>query len=114
MNLVSIDALESKLKSQTNGCINVLMAFKIKHNLIHTNVNIKFNRDMHQFETRNRHDFFVERYATNMGYADFFTRGLIEYNNLKTRNKIIYSISLFKSRVRRELIEEYNEREINQ
>jgi septal ring factor EnvC (AmiA/AmiB activator) len=38
------------------------------------NVDLKQNRDIHQYNTRQRNNFYIERYETNYGMAEFTPR----------------------------------------
>ena len=87
----------------------LLMAFKIKNGIMHHSVDVKYNNEIHQYPTRSREDFHVTRNGSQLGRSNFFHRGLIEFNNLKFCNKVIRSLSLFKSRIRKALIENYHD-----
>jgi dimeric dUTPase (all-alpha-NTP-PPase superfamily) len=81
----------------------LILAFKIKNNLIKNNVVIQYVEDIHRYNTRQRGDFYVYSYQTRYGYADFYKRGLIKYNELPSSIKCFHSLSLFKRRLREHL-----------
>jgi hypothetical protein len=77
-----------------------LTAYKIKHNLIKNNVAIRYVNEVHSYNTRRRGDFYVFNFQSRYGYADFYRRGLIKYNELPSELKDIHSLKIFKSRLR--------------
>lgn len=85
----------------------LILAFKIKHNLIKNNVQIRYIRDLHTRETRRQNDFYIYPYETKFGYADFYCRGLVKYNELNENLKRIQTISIFKTRLKEYLYSEY-------
>jgi Reverse transcriptase (RNA-dependent DNA polymerase) len=85
----------------------LLLAFKISHNLLVNNVELRIVSEVHRYETRQRNHFYVENFQTRFGFANFFTRGMIAYNNLDSRITNIHSIARFKRELRRHLLEDY-------
>lgn len=85
----------------------ILLAFKIKHNMIRNNVDLKQVSDIHHYATRQREHFYVQNYETNYGLSDFFTRGLLAYNNLDPYLKSIHSIGMFKRELKNDLLDNY-------
>lgn len=89
-------------------CLLVL-AFKIKHNLIKNNITLQYVRDIHSHGTRHSlsDNFYVLRHESKYGIADFYRRGLILYNELPDEVKRYSRLSLFKTRLREYLYERY-------
>jgi hypothetical protein len=92
---------------QLNKYNLLLLAFKISHNLLINNVELRRASDLHRYETRRANHFYVDNYQTRFGFANFFTRGLIEYNNLNPRLRNIHFIGRFKRELKTFLLEEY-------
>jgi hypothetical protein len=86
----------------------LLVAFKIKHNLIKNNVAISYVNEVHNYNTRRRGDFYVYSYNSKYGYADFYRRGLIRYNELPSELKNIHTIKIFKNRISEYLINDWH------
>ena len=85
----------------------LILAFKISHNLLINTVELRLVSDLHNYQTRQRNQFYVENYQTRFGFANFFTRGLLLYNELDVRLKNIHSISRFKREIKYKLLNEY-------
>lgn len=94
---------------QLNQYNLLLLAFKITHDLLVNNVELKLISQVHSYNTRQRNHFYVEKSHTRYGFSNFFTRGLIAYNNLETRIKNIHTIARFKRELKSLLLEEYLE-----
>jgi hypothetical protein len=77
----------------------VIIAFKIKHNLIKNNVAIKYVNQIHNYNTRRRGDFVIYNHESKFGKADFFRRGLIKFNELPMIFKNIHTLRIFKNRI---------------
>lgn len=83
----------------------LILAFKVNHNLIINNISIQRISDIHTYNTRRINDFYVYRYSTDSyGLADFFTRGLIKFNELNDSEKSIQSLSEFKKVIKINLL----------
>ena len=102
--LFSLQVLPLK---QLNTYNMLILAFKISHNLLTNNVELRLVSDLHDHQTRQRNNFYVENYQTRFGFANFFTRGLLIYNSLDIRLKNIHSISRFKREIKYYLLNEY-------
>jgi hypothetical protein len=88
--------------------LNLLtLAFKIKNGLIKNNVVIQYVGDIHTHDTRQRGDFYVYTHETRYGFADFYKRGLIKFNELPSTVKLFRSLSIFKTRLREYLYSNY-------
>jgi hypothetical protein len=85
----------------------LMLAFKISRNLLVNNVELRQVSDIHQYETRQRNHFYVENYETRFGFSNFFTRGMIAFNNLNPRLRNIHTLSRFKRELRYDLLQEY-------
>ena len=85
----------------------LILAFKIKHNLIKNNVALTFVENIHNHGTRHSlsGNFYVVGHETQYGLADFYRRGLIKYNELPDEIKRLRTLSLFKKRIREHLFE---------
>lgn len=87
----------------------LVLAFKIKHNLITNNVSVQRIGEIHNYNTRRVNDFYVYRYSTHsFGLADFYTRGLIAFNELSDREKSIQSLNEFKKSIKVTLMREWS------
>jgi hypothetical protein len=86
----------------------LVLAFKIKHNLIKNNVAIQFISDIHRYNTRQRNNFYVYSFETNFGKHDFYRRGLLAYNELNDYLKNIHTLNRFKRELKDFLLEKYN------
>lgn len=82
--------------SQLNKYNILILVFKISHSLLLNNVDLRLIGDVHSYNTRQRNQFYVQNYQTRYGFANIFTRGLIEYNNLDPSLRNIHSIGRFK------------------
>jgi hypothetical protein len=85
----------------------ILFAFKITHNLLRNNVELRLVSDIHRYPTRQQTHFYVENFQTSFGLANFFTRGLIAYNNLDRSLKRIHTIARFKNELRNLLFADF-------
>jgi hypothetical protein len=85
----------------------LINAFKIKHNLIKNNVAIRYVNEVHNYNTRRRGDFYVYNFTSRYGYADFYRRGLIKYNELPHELKTLHTIKIFKNRISEYLFDNY-------
>lgn len=92
---------------QLNTYNLLILAFKISHNLILNNVELRLVGDSHGYQTRSRNHFYVENYRTRYGCANFFTRGIVAFNNLEPRLRNLNSIGIFKRELKLYLLEEY-------
>jgi hypothetical protein len=85
----------------------LVMAFKIKNGMIKNNTVIQYVSDIHTYGTRQRGDFYIFTHETRYGYADFYKRGLIKFNELPSSLKGFHSLPIFKSRLREYLYDCY-------
>ena len=87
----------------------LLLAFKVKNNLIKNNVILTYVNEVHQHGTRQSLSgtFYVVTHDTKYGQADFYRRGLIKFNELPDRIKRLRTLPLFKSHVREYLYEQF-------
>lgn len=87
----------------------LILAFKIRNNLIKNNVVLRFVNEIHSQGTRSSlgGHFYVVPYETSYGKADFYRRGLIRFNELPSDLKNIRTLPLFKRRIREHLYEDY-------
>lgn len=85
----------------------LILAFKIRHNLITNNVTTRYVNEIHNYGTRQRNNFHIIRFETNYGYADFYRRGLIKYNELNDDLKRFRTLGLFKRRLREFLYDQF-------
>lgn len=85
----------------------LLLAFKITNNQLRNNVELRRVGDVHQHNTRQSTHFYVDNFQTSFGHANFFTRGMIAYNNLEPALKRIGTIARFKRELRYKLYNEY-------
>lgn len=88
----------------------LLLAFKVKHNLIKNNISLNYVSNVHAHGTRHSlsGNFYVVSHQTNYGAADFYRRGLIKYNELPDVLKKIRTLNVFKNRIREYLFENFN------
>lgn len=87
----------------------LVLAFKIRHNLITNNITTRYVNEIHNYGTRQVNNFHIIRYETNYGYADFYRRGLIKYNELSDDLKRFRTLGLFKRRLREFLYEQFEQ-----
>ena len=68
----------------------LLLAFKVKNNLIKNNVILTYVNEVHQHGTRQSLSgtFYVVTHDTKYGQADFYRRGLIKFNELQIELKV--------------------------
>lgn len=87
----------------------LILAFKIKNNLIKNNVTLHYVREVHNYGTRTSlsDNFYVVRHESKYGMADFYRRGLIMFNELPDSIKRFSRLSLYKSRLKEYLYEAY-------
>lgn len=85
----------------------LILAFKIKHNLIKHISDIRYVNEIHSYNTRNREHFFVVPHETRYGYANFYHRGLIKFNELCESVKKYHTIKIFKTRLKEHLFTNY-------
>jgi hypothetical protein len=87
----------------------LVLAFKLKHNLIKNNIVLRYVNEIHSQSTRYRFggNFYIIPYQTQYGLADFYRRGLIKFNELDDPVKRISSLALFKDAVRTKLLNNY-------
>lgn len=85
----------------------LILAFKIKNNLIRNNVTTRYVNEIHSYGTRQVGNFHVIKFDTKYGYADFYRRGLMKFNELHQDIKRFHSLKLFKTRLREYLYEKY-------
>jgi hypothetical protein len=78
-----------------NDLYLLLIAFKIKHNLIKNNIAIQYVNEVHDYNTRRRGDFYVYSFRSRYGYADFYRRGLIRFNELPHEIKTLHTLKIF-------------------
>lgn len=79
---------------------SVKLIYKIKNNLLCTNINLQTNCDIHEYNTRTRQQFHVLPNTTNMGNKKVSTQAVILFNNLPNTIKLLNSIGLFTSSVK--------------
>jgi hypothetical protein len=92
---------------QLNKYNLIMLAFKVSHNYLMNNVELRLVADVHRYKTRQRNHFYVENYQTRFGFSNFFTRGMIEYNNLNPQIRNIINIGRFKRELRHMLLEQF-------
>lgn len=92
-----------------NEYLLLILAFKIKNNLIKNIVEIPPVSSVHQYPTRQREDFYLQPYETRYGSADFYYRGLKNYNELPVEIKRFRTLKIFKTRLREYLYEKFTE-----
>lgn len=87
----------------------LILAFKIKHKMIKNNIALRYIEDIHARSTRLilTGNFYVIPYTTKFGFADFYRRGLISFNELPDEVKKVHSLTLFKKRTRKYLLDQY-------
>lgn len=85
----------------------LIIAFKIKHNIIKNNIVLRYVGDIHEYGTRQINNFYVYTHQSSYGDADFYRRGLIKFNELSDRFKSITSLGEFKNQLRVHLCERY-------
>ena len=85
----------------------LILAFKIKHNLIKHNSIIQYVNEVHSYNTRQTGNFYVTAYETRYGCANFYHRGLTKYNQLSDSVKKFHTIKIFKLRLREHLYKKY-------
>lgn len=85
----------------------LILAFKIKHNLIRNNITIRYVNEIHNYGTRQINNFHIVKYETKYGFADFYRRGLIKYNELNDDIKRFRTLGVFKKRLREFLYDRY-------
>ena len=92
---------------QLNKYNSLVLAFKLSKNMIINNVDLISVQNLHDHNTRQRNHYYVETYNSRFGYANFFTSGIISYNELSQRIKNLQSIGRFKRELKILLIDEY-------
>ena len=92
---------------QTIFTNTMIVIYKIKHGLWphHLLEDITFVQDIHNYETRNRGNFYVDTVNTSYGQNNLFHKGLIEYNQLPDDIKNSETLLSFKRKCRGYCIE---------
>lgn len=85
----------------------LLLAFKITNNLLRNNVELQLVSEVHEYNTRQRNNFYISHYQTSFGFANFFTRGMIAFNNLEPSLKRIRTVGRFKHELRHSLYQKF-------
>jgi hypothetical protein len=87
----------------------IIMAFKLKHNLIKHNFHLRFvhNRSLHS--VRNANDFAVPRIETSFGHKNPLIRSMILFNQLPRELKCVVSLKVFKTRLKEHIFESVND-----
>ena len=85
----------------------LLLAFKVKNNMIKNNVVLQYVENIHRYGTRQSHSFYVFMHETRFGIADFYKRGLIKFNELTHDLRSIQSLGNFKNKLREHLFGEF-------
>ena len=92
---------------QLNQYNTLMLAFKLSNNFLLNNVELRLVSDLHDYQTRQRNHFYVENYRTRFGYANFFSHGLLAYNNLNAPLRNIRTLGRFKRELRYQLLNDY-------
>lgn len=76
------------------------LIYRIKQGLCpeHLMQNLRYNTDVHNYQTRAREDFYVDTVSNNYSQNDLFHSGLIHYNNLPHNVKSSNTVEIFKKR----------------
>lgn len=90
-----------------NDYFLLVLAFKIKNNLVKNNIAVQYVNDVHRYGTRQVGNFYVVNSDTRFFAADFYRRGLIKFNEMNDSLKKISSLGVFKNRVREFLYDEF-------
>jgi len=77
--------------------------------LLKNNVKILNITDVHNYPTRLRNNFTIPFRRTDLGVQDFYVRGLKNFNELPNDIKNIFSINLFKKRLREHFWNEFRD-----
>ncbi|CRK87125.1 CLUMA_CG000913, isoform A [Clunio marinus] len=85
----------------------LILAFKIKNNLLKNNIEINYVNEIHRYGTRQVGNFHIIKYETRYGKADFYRRGLIKFNEMPNELKRLRSLTLFKKHLREYLFETF-------
>lgn len=85
----------------------IMLAFKIKQQLIKCNNKIATVKNISNRDTRRNEDFYVSNYETNFGYANFFCRGLIKYNSIDDHLKKYKTLRIFSNRLKENLLDKF-------
>ena len=76
----------------------LILAYKIHNKLLKCNINITLRKDQHNYETRIRHNYDIQKSSN-----DFFSQGLILFNELKSNVKNLKSLNEFKLAIKKQL-----------
>lgn len=79
--------------------------YKIKNNLIRNNIQLTTFTDIHEYNTRGRHNFIVPRSNINALYESTLVRGLSQYNVLPHSIRNINQLKTFKKELKRHILD---------
>lgn len=71
------------------------------------NIETKTVKEKRNTNTRNADNFFIERFESRYGFADFYAGGLIMFNELDERIKKFHTLRIFKTRVKEHLYSQF-------
>ena len=79
---------------------SLILAFKIKRNLIKCPADVLTVNEMTLSETRRRNDFYIKPYKSKFSEGKFFIHGLRSFNNLNPNLKSISTFRVFKNKTK--------------
>ncbi|CRL03416.1 CLUMA_CG016633, isoform A [Clunio marinus] len=85
----------------------ILLAFKLKNQLLKNNIKLNYVGDIHSYGTRRFENFHIKKYDTRYGFADFFRRGLLKYNEIPDNLKRLKTLGVFKNRLKELTFDQY-------
>ena len=95
----ALSTLEFKPLRERRFYHRCLLVYKIKNEQIDYQFDFVLNSDVHQYNTRRKNDYHLQRVKTNLGKQTFSYLSLNDFNTLPTAVKETNSLSTFKLHV---------------
>lgn len=83
----------------------LLFVYKIKHNLVDSNIRLIEFQNIHAHETRARQNFFVSRPRTELALRHFFYTGVTQFNALPNYLKTEERLTVYKKKLKKYVFE---------
>lgn len=93
--------------SVLNSYQTLIHVFKIKHNMTKNNITVPQGHSNHDYPTRRKSDFYLNKPNTNLNMNDFYYRGFKLFNELPDAIKRTNNISSFKDSIRKYLVAQW-------
>lgn len=82
----------------------LFLIYKVKNEFIKNNFALCQINEVHDYDTRQASNFYINFPRTNMNHQNFLYKGLNLFNNLPDDIKIIHSISKFKMELKKHIV----------